>query len=228
MSQIADAVLGLHGLLALLVVFAFPALEASVFIGFVVPGEIAVVLGGVLAYHHRVALPAVIAAAILGAVIGDTVGYAVGGRYGQRLLDRLSPRLLRPDHVERGRAALHRHGGKAVFAGRFTASLRALVPGLSGLARLPYRTFLVYNVAGGAVWASGCVLAGYLAGDGWRRVESQLSHASLLLLSAVLAVGVGAAVVRRARCARRARDRARPASPARPDAAASGSPAAGP
>jgi membrane-associated protein len=48
-SHVADGILHLHGWLALAVIFAIPALESSVFLGFVFPGEIAVLLGGVLA-----------------------------------------------------------------------------------------------------------------------------------------------------------------------------------
>ena len=78
MSSLGDRILHLHGVAALAVVFLVPALECSAFIGFVFPGEIAVLLGGVLAFQHRVSLPAALAAAVLGAVVGDSVGYAVG------------------------------------------------------------------------------------------------------------------------------------------------------
>ena len=80
-DSIARHILGLHGWAALALVFALPLLESSAFVGFVFPGEIAVILGGVLAFEHRVSLPAVLAAAILGAVIGDTAGPPRSARY---------------------------------------------------------------------------------------------------------------------------------------------------
>ena len=70
------------------VIFALPALESSVFVGFICPGEIAVLLGGVLSYRHRISLPAVISAATVGSVVDDSVGYEVGRRRGRRLLVR--------------------------------------------------------------------------------------------------------------------------------------------
>ncbi len=72
MSHLAEGILHLHGWAALAFIFALPALESSIFLGFLFPGEVAVLLGGVLAYQHRVSLPAVIAAAVAGAIIGDT------------------------------------------------------------------------------------------------------------------------------------------------------------
>jgi membrane protein DedA with SNARE-associated domain/membrane-associated phospholipid phosphatase len=189
MGHLADRILSLHGWAALAIVFGLPALEASVFVGVVVPGEIAVLLGGVLAFEHRVGLPAVLVAGVAGAICGDTVGYLVGRRYGRTLLQGSVGRLIRPEHLDRAERYLAERGGPAVFLGRFTAALRALIPGLAGMARMRYRTFLVYNAAGGAAWATGFVLLGYAAGTGWRRVEHIAGRASLLLLVAIILAG---------------------------------------
>jgi membrane-associated protein len=191
MTWIADIVLGL-GQLVLVVVFALPALEASTLLGVVVPGELAVVLGGVLAHSGRVPLWAVAVAGAAGAVVGDSVGYALGRRFGGRLLVHLPRRLVRPGQVERAMALLRRLGGRAVFVGRFTAGLRALVPGLAGTARVPYRTFVAYNVAGGVLWAAGYTLLGFAAGQAWRMAERLAGDVGLVLLSAI---AIGAAAV---------------------------------
>lgn len=186
MDGLLEHILQLPSWLALLIVFALPALEASTFLGFVFPGEIACLLGGVLAFESKVALGLVIAAAILGAVIGDSVGYYIGARYGDTLLGKLPPRFVKPEHVERTKELIRRFGGRAVFVGRFTAALRALVPGFAGVSKMRYRTFLVWNLAGGALWATGVVVAGYLAGNAWRRVGSDISLVSYVVLGAVV------------------------------------------
>jgi undecaprenyl-diphosphatase len=202
-QHITDWILALHGWPALAVVFMFPALESSAFLGFVFPGEVAVLLGGVLAFNHRVPLAAAAAAAVLGAAVGDTVGYAVGKRFGRRLLYGTVGRLVRSDHLERAERYLATRGGRAVFFGRFTAALRVLVPGLAGMAGMEYRTFALFNVAGAAVWGTAFTLIGYAAGDSWRRVEHQLRRAGLLLaVLAVLLLAIGLA----ARWAARHRD----------------------
>src|SRR5438093_2540083 len=81
-----ERLLHLNATAAYVLVFALPALEASVFLGFVFPGEIAVLLGGVLAFNGRVSLAAVIVAAVTGAIVGDSVGYVVGRRWGHQIL----------------------------------------------------------------------------------------------------------------------------------------------
>jgi undecaprenyl-diphosphatase len=152
-----------------------------------VPGEIGVILGGVLANQGKLPLWAVLVAGIGGAVIGDSIGYVVGERYGERLLGKLPDRLLKPEHVKRTEETIERLGGRAVFVGRFTAALRALVPGIAGMSGMTYRTFLPWNVLGGTVWAAGFVVLGYLAGSQYQRIEHDANYVGLGLLAAVVA-----------------------------------------
>src|SRR5450631_896689 len=104
MSGLVEHILRLPTWIALLVVFAMPALEASTFLGFIFPGEIACLLGGVLAFESKVSLALVIIAAIAGAVIGDSIGFAIGFRYGDTLLNKVPARFLKPEHVVRTKA----------------------------------------------------------------------------------------------------------------------------
>src|SRR5262249_8795587 len=96
-------------------------------------------------------------------------------------------RLVRAEHRERAERYLAQRGGKAVFLGRFTAALRVMIPSLAGVARMPYRTFLFYNVAGGAIWAAGMAILGYLAGASWQRAASWASRIGLALLAVIVA-----------------------------------------
>lgn len=188
--HLADRILQLPPYLALLLVFALPLLEASAFVGFLFPAEIAVLLGGALANQHKLPLWGALVAAIAGAVIGDSVGYAVGARYGETLLRKLPSRVLKED-LDKAKDSIRRNGGKAVFVGRFTAALRVLIPGLSGMSRVPYRTFLAWNVTGGALWATTFVLLGYVAGSQYQRVAHNASLfgiALLVLIAATLTI----------------------------------------
>jgi len=202
-ASIPDLLLALPGWAALLAVFLLPALESSAFVGFLFPGEIAVILGGVAAAAGRMPLLAMIVAAILGAVIGDSIGYAIGKRWGHQMLHGTIGRLpiVRHElerHLESAKAFVRKRGPHAVFIGRFTAALRVLVPGLSGMAELPYLTFLLYNVLGAAVWATTFVVLGYFARNAWDRVAKDASHAGLALF-AVIALGLITATVWRRR-----------------------------
>ncbi|HEY0952816.1 DedA family protein [Nocardioides sp.] len=197
MTGLVEHLLSLPVWLGLLVVFGLPALEASAFVGFLFPGEIAVLLGGVAAGQGHLPLAAVLAAAIGGAVAGDAVGYLVGQRWGTRILRSSVGRFVKADHLERASDLLARRGGPAVLLGRFTVALRVLVPGLAGMAGMPYRTFALFNVAGAAAWGGGVVLAGYLAGNSWHTVEHVISGIGVGLAVVVVAALLGARLLRR-------------------------------
>ena len=188
-DHLADDILRIPPAVALLLVFALPALEASAFVGFLVPAEPGVVLGGVLANQHKLPLWAVFIAAIAGAVVGDSIGYEVGRRFGRRVLAHVPHRVLKPEHLDRAEQTVRRLGGRAVFLGRFTTTLRILVPGFAGMSRVPYGSFLVWNAAGGAIWASFFVLVGYLAGSQWRTVTHNATLAGLAVVGVIVLAG---------------------------------------
>jgi undecaprenyl-diphosphatase len=204
LASIADWILALRGPAALAIVFLVPALESSAFVGFIFPGEVAVLLGGVLAYNGRVPLLGAIVAAVAGAIVGDTVGYLVGRRWGDRIVRGIGGRVpfLRhriDEHVERAGAYLRRRGGAAVFFGRFAAGLRVMVPGLAGMAEVPYGRFAFYNAAGGVVWGTGFVLLGYVAGAAWHRVAGFASEAGLGILVLVFVGLLSSRILRNVR-----------------------------
>ncbi|MGW5791356.1 bifunctional DedA family/phosphatase PAP2 family protein [Saccharopolyspora sp. NPDC003752] len=196
-DELARHILGVPGWALLLIVFVLPMLESSAFVGFLFPGEIAVLLGGVMASQQRVGLVAVVLAAACGAIVGDTIGYAVGARYGRRLLHGTLGRFVRHAHLDRGERYLAERGGKAVVFGRFTMALRIVIPGLAGMARMPYRTFALYNISGGVLWAIETALLGYFAGASWRYAAHLAGTVGLLLL-ALLVFGLVVSLVLRA------------------------------
>jgi membrane-associated protein len=177
-----------------LLVFA----EAAVMLGFVFPGETAAILGGVLASKGGVTLAGITATVIVCAIVGDSVGYFVGERWGRQLLN-LGPLRKRQRGIDTALEQLRRRGATAVFVGRFSAFLRAVIPGLSGLSAMPYRIFLPANAAGGLCWGLLYVLLGYFVGQ---RVEKATGIASDILLGLILVVIV-VLVIRHLRKARR-------------------------
>ena len=202
-SWIIDQLLKLNAWVALALVFLLPALEASIFLGFVLPGETAVVVGGFLAYEGKLPVALVLAVAAAGAIIGDSVGYEVGHRWGDALLAKAPKRFVKPAHIEQGKQMINRLGGRAVFAGRWTAVLRALVPSLCGTSRMRYRSFLLWNALGGVTWATAFTLIGYLAGTAWKRVEHYTNVVSYALFGAAVVAIVGIIVWNRRRQAKR-------------------------
>jgi membrane-associated protein len=195
-GHITDALLGLHGPVIYAVVAALVFAEAALFFGFVFPGETAIVVAGVLASQHRVSLPILLIVIVVSAVVGDSVGYEVGRRFGDRLL---GTRLLRRHRDRLGSAQdlLRRRGALAVFIGRFTAVLRAIMPALAGSARMPYGRFLIFNAIGGITWGIGYALGGYLAGTAFEQVAQWAGRVLAIIVAAVVLIAVVLWVIRR-------------------------------
>lgn len=211
MSGLVEGILSLHGGAALALLFTFTALEAPAFIGLVLPEELALVLGGVLAHSGRISLAAAVALGVAGAIAGDSAGYWLGRRWRHLMLASPIGRRVKPSQVERAEAILNRRSGVTLFVGRLTAGARVLLPGLAGASRIPYRTFLLWNALAGAVWATAHVMLGYAAGESWRRIHHLAGRYALyLLLAAVLL----AAAVLGIRWLLRRRRRARSGEPA--------------
>jgi membrane-associated protein len=190
-GHITHALLGLHGPVIYGVVAALVFAEAALFFGFVFPGETAIVVAGVLASQHRVSLPILLVVIVLSAVVGDSVGYEIGRRYGDRLLRLRLLHKHRPK-VDKAHGLLRRRGAFAVFLGRFTALLRALMPALAGSAKMPYGKFLIFNALGGIGWGIGFTLGGFLAGTAFEQVAQ---WAGRVLAIAVAVVAVAAFIV---------------------------------
>jgi membrane protein DedA with SNARE-associated domain len=185
-TGLVDHLLHVPAGLAYVVIAALVFAEAAVFVGFVLPGETACIIGGVLAASGRLQLAVLLPLVVVAAVVGDSVGYEVGRLYGPPLL---RTRLLRrhSHRLDGAQTTLRDRGGWAVFVARFTAFLRAVMPGLAGMSRMPYPRFFVYNAAGALVWGVGVTLLGYFAGASYRRLEQTLGQISALL--AVVLVG---------------------------------------
>lgn len=201
MSAWLERLLTLHGTPVYVLVGLLVFAEDALFIGFVIPGESAAILGGVAASLGHVSPIGIALVVIAAAILGDTVSYLIGRWLGPRLLDTRSLRRRRA-RLARAEEELARRGGSAVFLGRFVTFLHAVMPALAGAAHMPYLRFLAYNAAGGVLWGAGTVLLGYLAGASYRAIGNAAGATAAGVVAVITAT---AFVVWRVRKARRER-----------------------
>jgi len=170
-------------LFILLILFAFA--EAAAFVGFVLPGETSLLIGGVLAHAQVWSFWLFLICAIVGAIAGDSVGYEVGKHFGARIKTTQFGKLV---GLKRWRLAEHifsKYHGGAIFFGRAQALLRALVPALAGMHQVPYRTFLKWNAAGGIVFSTVVVSLGYQFATSLPTLEKYLKYWAIFFLAVV-------------------------------------------
>jgi membrane protein DedA with SNARE-associated domain len=205
MGSIIDAITQLPPLAAYAIIAALVFGEAALFIGFVLPGETAVVFGGFLASRHDLDIVVLCVLVFLAAVIGDTVGFEVGKHFGPRIMQwKIFTR--HQSRLDSASDLLRRRGGPAVFLGRFTAFFRAVMPGIAGLSNMKYRTFLVWNALGGLIWGVGFALIGYFAGASYDKVAAQVGRGSAIVIALIVLVALVVWHVRRKRAERQEED----------------------
>ena len=185
---------------ALVAALAFA--ETGAFIGLLAPGETAIVLGGVVAAHGDISLPAMIAIAWVAAAGGDLASFTLGKRLGRRFVITRGPRFgVTAPRLERVEAFFDHHGPKAILVGRFIGLVRAVAPFLAGASRMRLRAFLPWSLLGTLVWTSAFTLVGYAFSNSFSAAAGVLTHGALAVAVAA-AAALGARELIRARRAR--------------------------
>ena len=159
-----------YGVWIYAILFAIVFAETGLVVTPFLPGDSLLFATGALAatgaLDVRLATLLVLGAAIL----GDAVNYSIGRSAGARIIHLASTdprwgRWINPAYVARAHEFFERHGGKAIVLGRFMPIVRTFVPFVAGVAEMSYPAFALYNVAGGVLWVSICVGAGYVFGN---------------------------------------------------------------
>lgn len=160
-------------------------------LGVPIPGETTLIAAALYAGStHRLGLVPMAIVASVAAIMGDNIGYLIGRFGGYRLLRRYG-HYVRVDETKLkvGRYLFDQHGSKVVFIGRFISVLRTYAAFLAGTNMMHWRKFLVYNAAGGIIWATLVTVGAYLLGSAVHRVSTVMTIAgAVLVVLAVVAV----------------------------------------
>ena len=147
--------------LTFLFIFGVAIGEAVFVLGLLVPSTPVLLLAGGIIAEGRLPFWEVYLAAVAGAVIGDAISYAIGFWLKDRVKT-VWPFRNYLDLISRGEQFFGKHGGKAVFIGRFIPGVKAVVPGIAGMMGMQYRYFTIINVVSAFAWAAAHILPGML------------------------------------------------------------------
>ena len=169
--------------------------------GVPVPGETILLIAGYFAATGKFNLPLVMLIAATGAVIGDNIGFAIGHHYGRGLLLRVGRFFfLTPKRLEHMENYFESHGNKTILVARFITGLRVFAALLAGASRkMPWRVFVVYNMAGAVLWSVVITTLGYLFGASLPLLIKWVGRSGTILLIAAIVIGVVVWRVRRHR-----------------------------
>ena len=161
--------------------------ETGAFLGFVAPGEITVIVGGVVAGQGEINVVALIGIVWACAVLGDLTSYAVGKRLGRGFMEKHGRRVkITPERLDKVENFFKRRGGLTILVGRFIGLVRPIAPFLAGSTHMPLRRFLAYDVVAAGVWATAFVLLGFVFWHSFDKVSEYARKGALYLGGAVL------------------------------------------
>jgi membrane protein DedA with SNARE-associated domain len=169
--------------------------------GLPVPGETILLIAGYFASTGKFNVALVMIIAASGAVVGDNIGFAIGHHYGRGFLLRVGRFFfLTPKRLEHMENYFENHGNKTILVARFITGLRVFAALLAGASRkMPWRVFVLYNMAGAVLWSVVITTLGYLFGASLPLLVKWVGRSGTILLIAAVVIGVIAWRVKRHR-----------------------------
>lgn len=203
MAFLTDALEGLAGLpqpAVLAVTGALTLAECTLGVGFIAPGESALLLASTTVTSVPRFLVMWLVVTVC-AVTGDSIGYYLGRRFGDRLRDSRLVGKVGREHWDKASELLRRRGAWAVFVARFMPVVRTLVPASAGASKLEYRRFLPASIAGAVCWSALHIGIGSAAGASAKYIESVFNGAMWILLAVAAVIGLVVVLRRRKQAA---------------------------
>lgn len=153
------------GLLIYLVLFIIIFCETGFVITPFLPGDSLLFIAGALAGSGVLDLPLLLVVVASAAILGDTANFWIGRYAGERMMTGRLSGFVKGEWIQFTREFYARWGGATIVVARFVPYIRTFAPFLAGIGNMHYRWFLIYNIAGGLLWAGGLVLGGYIIGN---------------------------------------------------------------
>jgi membrane-associated protein len=182
-----------------LIIFA----ESGLLIGFFLPGDSLLFTAGLFAAKGDLNILVVLLGCFAAAVLGDQVGYAFGRKAGPSIFRRPNSKLFKQEYVQRADEFFETHGAKTIVLARFVPVVRTFAPILAGVGSMRYRTFVMYNVLGGFLWAVGVTSLGYFLGE--QIGEENIDKYLLPIIAVIIFISVLPAVIEVLRHRRKAK-----------------------
>ncbi len=181
---------------ALLIVAAIIFAESGLLIGFFFPGDSVLVTLGLLIQDNKINLDINLAilALFVAAVLGNNIGYIFGKKVGPRLFTRPNSLLFHQDNVQKAQDFYNQYGGKTIIISRFIPVVRTFVPLIAGIAKMEFKTFLLFNIIGGAIWTAGVTYLGYFLGFYLQKIGIGVDTIILPVIGLILLVSISPAI----------------------------------
>ncbi|MEI7539780.1 MAG: VTT domain-containing protein [Candidatus Saccharibacteria bacterium] len=186
-------------LAALIIVAIIIFAENGLLIGFFFPGDsllftLGFLVQGTTNFKLGLNIGVVILVLFIAATIGSSVGYMFGRKLGPRLFKKPNSLLFRQENVQKAQDFYDKYGGKTIIIARFVPIVRTFVPLIAGIAKMEYKTFMVFNLVGGALWIGIVVSLGYFLGKLLTAIGVDIDVVLLPIVALILIASISPAL----------------------------------
>jgi len=186
-------------LAALLIVAAIVFAESGLLIGFFLPGDsilftLGFLIQGTSSFTLDLNIHIVVFVLFIAAVIGDNVGYMFGRKIGPHLFTRPNSLLFKQENVQKAQDFYDKYGGKTIIIARFIPIVRTFAPLIAGVAKMNHKTFTLFNLIGGVLWAALLTYLGYFLGKLLQNIGVDVDAILLPIIALILIISIAPAL----------------------------------
>lgn len=154
-----------YGVWTYLILFIIIFCETGLVVTPFLPGDSLLFAAGTFAAIDALNVGWVLILLAAASIGGDTTNYSIGNFVGPKIFQKEKVRFLKKEHLDRTHQFYEKYGGKTIIIAKFIPIIRTFAPFVAGIGAMTYWKFISYNVIGGTVWVSICVLMGYFFGN---------------------------------------------------------------
>ena len=165
LDQTLASIAGQYGPWLYALLFAIIFAETGLVVFPFLPGDSILFISGTVVAAAGLNVHLLAALLVAAAIFGDSLNYAIGSYIGPKVFHRPDSRWFRQEHLRRTQAFYDKYGGVTIIIGRFVPIIRTFAPFLAGVAGMPYRRFLSFNVIGAVLWITSLIYAGFWFGN---------------------------------------------------------------
>lgn len=154
-----------YGIWIYAVLFIIIFLETGLVVTPFLPGDSIIFASGALAAIGAMNVMSLLIIFYISAVLGDTANYYIGKKIGSGIMEKEKVKFINKNYLIKANNFYEKHGAITIVLSRFIPIIRTFAPFVAGITKMNYRSFIKYNLIGGALWVLLFLVGGFSLGN---------------------------------------------------------------
>lgn len=154
-----------YGIWIYAILFIIIFLETGLVVTPFLPGDSIIFASGALAAIGAMNIVSLLIIFYVAAVLGDTANYYIGNKIGSGIMEKEKVKFINKNYLIKAKNYYEKHGAITIVLSRFIPIIRTFAPFVAGIAKMDYKSFIKYNIIGGASWVLLFLLGGFALGN---------------------------------------------------------------